>query len=165
MVLAGGGGAADFVRGLDRTFGLGNDRSHQLALRSLDLTAHALAALLPALVVVEDLDATGPAWEGRRVPILAPRRFLDEDAARSPDPLPASWDVTSDAIAARLAERAGADELVLLKSAPLPAGCDRREASRRGLVDPMFPEIARGLDRVLYLNCREVPRVPMLLCR
>ena len=56
VLLAGGGAAADFVRTLDRTFALGDSRAHHLALRSLDLTAHALATLVPGLVVVDELE-------------------------------------------------------------------------------------------------------------
>ena len=67
-------------------------------------------------------------------PILAPRRFLDVDD-RSPDPLPHAWTTTTDAIAARLAVRLGASELVLLKSASIPPGLDLEAASRIGLVD------------------------------
>ena len=45
---------------LDRTFTLGEVRAHHLALRSLDLTAHVLAALVAGLVVVEELATLKP---------------------------------------------------------------------------------------------------------
>ncbi len=70
------------------------------------------------------------------------------------DPLPASWDVTSDTIAARVALDLKACELILIKSAPLPPGTDRRAAARLGLVDPVFPAFSRGLPRVTYRNLR-----------
>jgi aspartokinase-like uncharacterized kinase len=159
VVLAGGGGAADLIRDLDRTFGLGDLRAHRLALRSLDLTAHILAELVPGLDVVDELSALDDAWSRGRIPVLAPRRWLDEVDAPSADPLPPSWDVTSDAIAARVAVALGAEELVLLKSAPLPPGIDRREAARLGLVDPVFPAVARTLRRVVYLNLRATRHV------
>ena len=47
-----------------------------------------------------------------RVPVLAPSRWL-----READPLPHSWDVTSDSIAAWVAGQAGASTLVLVKAA------------------------------------------------
>jgi aspartokinase-like uncharacterized kinase len=159
VLLAGGGGAADLIRSLDRTFGLGDLRAHRLALRSLDLTAHILAELVPGLDVVDELSALDDAWNRGRIPVLAPRRWLDEVDAPSADPLPPSWDVTSDAIAARVAVALGAEELVLLKSAPLPPGIDRREAARLGLVDPVFPAVARTLRRVVYLNLRATRHV------
>ena len=45
-----------------------------------------------------------------RVPVIAPYRWL-----READPLPHSWDVTSDSIAAWLASALGAARLVLVK--------------------------------------------------
>jgi aspartokinase-like uncharacterized kinase len=163
VLLAGGGQAADFVRALDRTFALGDVTSHNLALRSLDLTAHVLAALVPGLVVVDELAALDSAWNQGGTPILAPRRFLEESDLASPDPLRRSWDVTSDAIAARLADYLGAAELLLLKSTPLPASTDRRAAARLGLVDPCFPEVAQNLGRIVYINLRSGTREPILL--
>ena len=137
--------------------------AHHLALRSLDLTAHVLAALVPGLVVVDELAALARVWNEGSTPVLAPRRFLEESDPASPDPLPPSWDVTSDAIAARVAVHLGAAELLLLKSTPLPTGTDRRAAARLGLVDPCFPDAARRLIRVVYLNLRDNRRKPVLL--
>jgi aspartokinase-like uncharacterized kinase len=167
VVLAGGGGAADFVRQLDRTFALGDAAAHRLALRALDLTAHALAALVPSLGldVVDEPAVFQPLWERGRIPLFAPRRFLAETDASSPDPLPFSWDVTSDTIAARLAVHLGAAELVLLKSQGLPPGTDRHTAARLGLVDPCFPEASRSLPRVVLIDLRAEGSVPFLLER
>jgi len=155
VLVAGGGPATDLVRTLDRVHGLGQERAHQLATHSLDLTARLLVALLPGLaVVVEHAGSLEECWDDGLLPVLAPRSLLEEDD-RSADPLPHTWDATSDSIAARVAVRLGACELVLLKSASLPPGTDRPQAVRLGLVDPVFPAAARGLGRVAYLCLRE----------
>jgi aspartokinase-like uncharacterized kinase len=156
VLVVGGGRFADALRELDRAQAIGEVRSHALALRVLDFSAHALAAIVPGLLVVDDVPALPHAWEAGRSPVLAPRRFLDLDD-RSPDPLPHAWTTTTDAIAARLASRLGASELVLLKSAPIPPGLDLKAASRLGLVDPEFPRTASGLPIVTYQNLREMP--------
>ena len=49
-------------------------------------------------------------WTPGRVPVLAPSRWL-----RDADPLPHSWDVTSDSLAAWIAGVVGARRLVLIK--------------------------------------------------
>jgi acetylglutamate kinase len=85
---------------------------------------------------------------------LAPRRFITEIDRQGANPLPEGWDVTSDAIAARVAAHMQADCLVLLKSAPLPLGATRRDAARLGLVDPIFPRAAEAISRVEYVNLR-----------
>ena len=52
------------------------------------------------------------------VPILAPYRWLYET-----DPLPHSWEITSDSISAWVASRVGSERLVLVKP-PLASGPD-----------------------------------------
>ncbi len=154
VVVCGGGRVVDALRDLDAVHGLGEGPSHALALRALDLTARVLACLVPGLDVVEDLAGLAPTWAVGRTPLLSPRRFLGDDD-RSPDPLPHAWTTTSDAIAARLAVRLGAARLVLLKSAPPPAGAGIGEAARMGWVDPVFPRAVDGVPIVSYLNLRE----------
>jgi aspartokinase-like uncharacterized kinase len=154
VLLVGGGRFVDALRDLDAVHAVGESRSHALALRTLDLTAQVLASLVPGLDVVEDLGRLPAVWSTGRTPVLAPRRFLDDDD-RSPDPLPHSWTTTSDAIAARLAVRLGAARLLLLKSAPLPAGSGLREAVRLGLVDPEFPRASAAVPFVSYRDFRD----------
>ena len=162
VVIVGGGGAADLVRDLDRIHGLGERRSHHLALRALDLTARVLAGLIPGLEVVERPDELDSVWDAGQIPIFSPRRFLEGDA-EGPDPLPQTWEATTDSIAARVADHLGAAELALLKSAPLPPGTDRASAARLGLVDPLFPFVAKGLSCVTYRNLRDPWGVATLL--
>jgi aspartokinase-like uncharacterized kinase len=152
LIVCGGGPAADAIRALDRIHNLGQERAHTLAVRALELTAHALAAIVPGACVVDRFEAIdGEA----RLAIFAPGRFLDEVDSLCPHPLPHHWDVTSDSIAACIATYLGAAELALLKSAPLPHGTDRHAAARLGLVDPMFPQVSRPLKKVSYVNLRD----------
>jgi aspartokinase-like uncharacterized kinase len=154
VLIVGGGRFADALRDLDARQGLGEARSHALALRVLDVTAHILASIIPGLEVVENLGALPSAWLRGLVPVLAPRLFLDVDD-RSPAPLPHAWTTTTDAIAARVAVRLGAGELALLKSTSLPPTCDRAEAARLGLVDQEFPRASEGVPVVTLMNLRE----------
>jgi 5-(aminomethyl)-3-furanmethanol phosphate kinase len=160
-LIAGGGPAADLIRTLDRIHGLGDQTAHVLALHALDLTAIVLAAIVPGSQAVDRIEALTGAWDAGVVPILAPRPFLsviDQPGSGSGlDPLPASWDVTSDSIAARIAVYLEADALIMLKSASLPPGASRDidTAARLGFVDPTFPAAARAMPRVAYLNLRE----------
>ncbi len=153
VLVVGGGRFANALRHLDSTHSLGEARSHQLALRVLDVTALVLATMVPGLVVVDEIQGISDAWSRGVVPVLAPRRFLDDDD-RSPDPLPHSWSTTTDSIAARIAVRLGAGELVLLKSAHLPQGCNRSDAARLGLVDPEFPGASAGIPVVTFHRIR-----------
>lgn len=152
ILVCGGGAAADAVRAWDRVHSLGEAVAHRLAVRSLDLTAHLLATIAPDLVVIERVEEAVAVWKTGRVPVLRPRTFLEE--LECAGPRPQCWDITSDTIAAWVADRFAAPDLVLLKSAPLPRGADLETAARLGRVDPAFPSAARRLPRVLYHNLR-----------
>jgi aspartokinase-like uncharacterized kinase len=153
-LMAGGGLAADLIRTMDQIHGLGDERAHRLAIDALDLNARILAAILPGCLVVEGPEELHLACDHGQIAVLAPSRFLEELDDRRPDPLPASWDVTSDSIAARIAVGLNASRLVLLKSACLPPGAGRADAAKLGLVDPFFPVAARELTIVEYICLR-----------
>jgi aspartokinase-like uncharacterized kinase len=110
LVVPGGGPFADAVRAVDRQTGLGDDTAHWMAVLAMDQYAHLLASRLESGMVVRTLADAVRAVEILKVPVLAPSRWLEEE-----DPLPHSWDVTSDSIAAWIAAASGARELVLVK--------------------------------------------------
>jgi len=110
LIVPGGGPFADTVRDIDRRIGLSDTAAHWMAVLAMDQYAHLIAARLPGAVVVEDLREIAAALGTRFVPVLAPSRWM-----RETDPLPHSWDVTSDSIAAWVAGRLGARRLVLVK--------------------------------------------------
>jgi len=155
VLVVGGGRFADVLRDLDRIHGLGEAPTHALALHVLDTTAQVAAALLPGSTVVTEIDRLDPAWAAGRIPIFAPRLFLQGDDRESPDPLPHAWTTTTDSIAARLAVRLEA-ELILLKSCPLPPEVsDWATAACLGLVDPEFPRAVASLTKVSIVCLRE----------
>jgi aspartokinase-like uncharacterized kinase len=161
--VAGGGPAADLVRQLDRLHGLGEKTAHCLALHAMDLTANMLAELLPGAVAVHKLENLRAVWSDKLIPVVAPRLILADAERAGETGLPASWDVTSDSIAAWIGLRLAADRLLLLKSAPLPPGTTRLQAAQLGLVDAMFCIVAQPLRRVEYMNLRERSTEPRLL--
>lgn len=127
LLVPGGGAGVDAVRQLDRIHALGEETAHWLALRVLAVNAHFLGGLLTLPVVGSPTETNWPAA------VLDPHAFCLADDGR-PGALPHLWQVTSDAIAARAAEVAGAG-LALLKSADLPAGATWDSAAAAGLVD------------------------------
>lgn len=124
-VVPGGGPFADAVRRADRAFGLSDGAAHWMAVLAMDQHAHLIAERLTRGRVVDGPAGIDAALAAGAVPVLAPYRWLRED-----DPLPHSWDVTSDSIAAWVAGALGARRLVLVK----PRGA----AGRPDAVDPYF---------------------------
>jgi aspartokinase-like uncharacterized kinase len=117
LVVPGGGLFADAVREADRRFHPGDSAAHWMAVLAMDQHAHLIAARLPRGAVVTAAREAIAALEAGCIPVLAPYQWL-----READPLPHSWEVTSDSIAAWVAGSVGATRLVLVK--PPGAGGD-----------------------------------------
>jgi aspartokinase-like uncharacterized kinase len=141
VLVVGGGAFVEGLRELDRAQNLHPSTVHWMAIRALGIISGAVAELLSARLVrvVGDLQLRPPSTE-----ILDVEQFLRGDAVGR-DPLPESWEVTSDSIAARLAVRLNAGELVLLKSAPPPGDGKLDSLAAAGYVDAWFPRAASGL--------------------
>ena len=121
VVVPGGGPLADLVRELDRTVGLSDDASHWMAMLAMDQYAHLLAERIEGAALVEEPGAIAATLAAGRVAVLAPSRWL-----RAADPLPHSWDATSDSVAAFVAGAIDATRLVLVKPAEVgDDGVDR----------------------------------------
>ena len=154
VLIVGGGRAADIVRDFDTVHHIGESRSHGLALHALDFTSRLLATLIPRSQVVESLVEIPNVLSADQIPIFAPRRFLELDD-QSSNPLPHTWAVTTDSIAARVAHRLRIDRLMLIKSVSAAMGMTRIDAARQGIVDPYFPVASRSVRNVTVRNLRD----------
>lgn len=153
LLIAGGGSTANLVRQWDRIHNLGEERSHWLALKSLRLNQALLLDLLPDAIVVSDKKDAIRAWENGTLPIADAHEFLSA-AESCGNRLPHCWDVTSDSIAAWLALRLEASELILLKSTSMPEQGTVHTAIDLELVDPYFPQLADQVRRISWVNLR-----------
>jgi 5-(aminomethyl)-3-furanmethanol phosphate kinase len=153
LLVPGGGEGADVIRRLDQTHRLGDDAAHWLALGVLAVNARLLGCLLD-LPIVDNLNAP---FQSRAVADV--HAFCRSDEGR-PDRLPHAWNVTSDSIAARVAEIVGG-RLVLLKSTDLPCAITWTMAGECGVVDPTFGAIVKraGLE-VAWINLRHPLQPP-----
>jgi len=139
LIVPGGGPFADAVRDVARRVPISNDAAHWMAILGMDQYAHLIAARLSAATVIDDRSQIAGAFAAGRVPVLAPYRWM-----RAADPLPHSWNVTSDSIAAWMCGVVGARRLVLVKPAGVLAGgscsglIDSSDPSFRDLVDVHF---------------------------
>ncbi|WFP51703.1 uridylate kinase [Methylomonas sp. EFPC3] len=136
VIVPGGGRFADQVRAAQRDYRFDEVAAHRMALLAMQQMAELMRGLLPELEVLAATDSLA-AGAAAKTWVWAPH-VAELDAAG----VPASWDVTSDSLAAWLAGRIAADELVVVKSAAVVAGTDWPELQRQGILDPAFARFA-----------------------
>jgi aspartokinase-like uncharacterized kinase len=177
LVVPGGAAFADAVRELDRRFHLQAATSHRMAILAMDQFGWLLSDLIPGAVPCADVAVAREATARGRTPVLLPAALL------ASDPLPASWEVTSDSIAAWVAGGEHAVRLVLLKPVEglhrhwPPDGrpiarlsvdelADLRAAGHAAGVDQHLPDALRtaGVD-AWVIDGREPARLVALLER
>jgi len=156
-LVVGGGPIADAIRAIDRAQALSPEAAHWLAIDAMGVTARLTAELFPEFPLLHSLPAVCPAAvQGAEIGDVVILDALGVLRAAAPaDALPASWSVTSDSIAAWMAGKLAADELVLLKS-KLPHGeLDLKSLADEGYVDAFFPRAAAKLECVRLVNLRD----------
>jgi aspartokinase-like uncharacterized kinase len=159
VLLCGGGAIVDALRAIDQSLHLPAQAMHWLAIDAMSLTARMLAEATPKTPLFESYDLFLARLSDRATSgalLFDAREFLRHHEPHLPGTrLPQNWDVTSDSIAARLAEATAANELVLLKSS-VPPAATREELAAAGYVDRHFPMAARALPRVSFVNLKRL---------
>lgn len=151
VLVTGGGGFVNSLREIDRVNVLACDVAHWTAIRLMDINSSLLQDWWPELDSVNSLGELRLRCEHSGVSLFRVEEFLRHEEPSLPGTqLPVGWEVTSDSIAARVAELLAAKQLILLKpECSLPTQ-DWALAADFGLVDQYFPKIASHLsDTVL----------------
>ena len=148
VVVCGGGAYADTVRSEQQRLGFDDVVAHRQALLAMEQTALFLQARWHEMT-------------GRRLPLSesgapmtlwSPRKVLFDQTV-----IPATWDITSDSLAAWLANQMGAQELSLMKS--LDMGLDQGspiEWQAKGWVDAAFCEMTQSAPYTIRLVGEQV---------
>lgn len=147
IVVPGGGPFADAVRAMQPRLGFDGLAAHRMALLAMQQFGLALQSLEPRLALAQSDAELRAAHAGV---------WLPWELAGLSREIEASWDVTSDSLAAWLAARLGARMLILVKSAPIePGEATAAELAGLGVVDPAFPSFARRLAASIRILHRD----------
>ena len=161
VVVPGGGPFADAVRAAQPRMGFDGAAAHHMAMLGMEQFGYALASFEERLAVADSVAALRRALAAGKVPVWLPARM-----AMAAADIPASWQVTSDSLAAWLAGKLRAPRLLLLKQVELsrqPVAA--HELVARGIVDPAFPQfLAASGAAAFVLGPAEHRAVSAALC-
>ncbi len=140
IIVPGGGPFADAVRKAQALWHFDEPTAHHMAILAMRQYGRMLAGLCPGLLMATMQEELA-AHSGRAKVWLPLPELLD--AAD----IPATWDITSDSLAAWLAGQVHAEHLLLVKSLGITSlgamlSLSGEELVKLGWVDPVFPECA-----------------------
>ncbi|MCB1858533.1 MAG: hypothetical protein KDI63_09685 [Gammaproteobacteria bacterium] len=138
VLVPGGGPFADQVRAAQRRWKFADAVAHRMALMAMEQYGEMICALQAGLEPASSQAAIESILERGDIPV-----WMALDMVSAAPGIGRSWDITSDSLAAWLAELLGAEGLLLIKSAPIepgPVSVDR--LMETGLVDKGFGRCA-----------------------
>ncbi|MCJ7761912.1 hypothetical protein MUP38_00470 [Candidatus Bathyarchaeota archaeon] len=109
VVVPGGARFADAVREFDKKYALPPVVAHRMAILAMDQYGLVLSHLIPESCCLNGFKEVTSIREAKKVPVFLPSKLMFHD-----DSLEASWDVTSDSIAAYIAHRLQAKRVILV---------------------------------------------------
>ena len=98
VIILGGGEFANLVRRYDKEMGFSEEASHWTAIECMDITAKLVNDKVESAELAYTIDEVNEISDDGLTPIFVVSQFL-----RAEDPFECSWDVTSDSIAAYVA--------------------------------------------------------------
>ncbi len=137
VIVPGGGAFANKVRDLQNAIRFDDASAHRLAMLGMHQMAEIYFTMHERLAPADSLDGIARVIATGLVPVWLPLQMCQTDKD-----IPADWTITSDGLAARLAERMGGAPLILLKSVHVAGNETAEELAREGVIDEAFPAIA-----------------------
>jgi 5-(aminomethyl)-3-furanmethanol phosphate kinase len=136
IIVPGGGLFADAVREAQKLTKISDACAHKLAVLAMDQFGLVLANMNPLLATARtECEIDERTWQHRAIVWLPSHMVLQDDS------IPQSWDVTSDSLAAWLAKKLNAKQLILVKSEkPSESQLCLKRMTQDGMVDEAFSE-------------------------
>ncbi|MBP0588486.1 aspartate kinase [Paraburkholderia sp. LEh10] len=138
VIVPGGGRFADQAREHQDIWRFDDVAAHNMAVLAMAQYALMMQGLCRRLVIAATDAQIRAALHAGRVAVWAPLDLLFQEANRL-----TSWEVTSDSLAAWLANRLNAERLVVVKSCEIEPWRSIEECAALGIVDPSFVRFTR----------------------
>lgn len=158
MIIIGGGKLIDAVRELDQNHKMASEQTHWMCVDLLTATARFAADLFGWPLITTEQQWKELVQGGKKFPdsqsheqqptVITPTVFYNRSTNVPDTQVPHDWRTTTDSIAALLAHKIDADELVLLKSCPIAKHMSLSQLADSGIVDEAFPGVAEDLRSI-----------------
>ncbi|MGZ8183516.1 MAG: amino acid kinase family protein [Methylobacter sp.] len=133
VIVPGGGAFADQVRLAQQHWQFDDNTAHHMALLAMQQMALMFKGLKPGFAFAHTVRAIQDQLDRQKTVIWSPDIIELDNAG-----IEASWDITSDSLAAWLAKALSATELILVKSAAIDANLSLQQLAEQGIVDKAF---------------------------
>jgi len=158
VIVPGGGAFADQVRLAQQHWQFDNTTAHHMALLAMQQMALMFKGLKPDFAIADTVAAIHNQLNRKKTVIWSPDIIELDNAG-----IEASWDITSDSLAAWLAKTLSATELILIKSAAIDADLSMHQLAEQNIVDKAFCNfVAQAIFKIHIINAQnyEVNNLP-----
>lgn len=146
IIVPGGGPFADQIREADKQFSLDQELAHYMAVLAMQQYGYLMKSLCPKLHLVSSKQQLNDCWNTRKVAIWEPFDMVREHCK-----LEKTWDITSDSLAAWLANYLMVDQLLYVKSADVTlTKTSLKELLNESCIDPNLPNKLAEMDIPVY---------------
>ncbi|MDP1969508.1 MAG: uridylate kinase [Methylobacter sp.] len=150
VIVPGGGAFADQVRLAQQQWQFDDTTAHHMALLAMQQMALMFKGLKPDFSIVPSVEAIQNQLDRQKTVIWSPDIIELDNAG-----IEASWDITSDSLAAWLAKTLSATELILIKSVAIDTRLSLNQLAEQHIVDKTFCEfVAKAGFKVHIVNAR-----------
>ncbi|TAN67790.1 MAG: uridylate kinase [Methylobacter sp.] len=150
VIVPGGGAFADQVRLAQQHWQFDDTTAHQMAVLAMQQMALMFKGLKPGFAIVHTINAIQSTLN-RQSPVIWSPDITELDNAG----IPASWDISSDSLAAWLAKTLSATELILVKSAAIDASLSLHQLTEQHIIDNAFCDfIAQAAFKIQIVNAQ-----------
>ncbi len=139
VIVPGGGVFADQVRHTQKQWGFDEQTAHDMALLAMQQMALLFKSINSSFKIADSVFTVQQAWHQYSVVIWSPD--IKELSASS---VKASWDISSDSLAAWLANQLKVEELILVKSSNIPLPLDILALQKQGILDEAFADFVKN---------------------
>ncbi|MFA6164175.1 MAG: uridylate kinase [Methylobacter sp.] len=148
VIVPGGGAFADQVRMAQDHWQFDDKTAHAMALLAMQQMALLLKGLKPDFSIAGSVSAIHEQLNQQKVVIWSPD-IVELDSGG----IQATWDITSDSLAAWLAKTLSAKELVLVKTANIDGRLSVHELAEQNIVDKSFCNfLANSSFKITIIN-------------